>query len=463
MRLQTRFAVFLVVVVACVVTAISFVNYSDAIRLYLESQSEELEVIAESSMSAANRLAQSEGEESAVRFLREVDEARPRTRILFAAWQGNMKDLDSKVRVADDKTNVFVDTALLARGLPVRSVRFERVTQNFAAFARSQVIKHVVIGVFAAGAASVLLVGFLNLHVVRPVSQLAGLAEDASRGLLNRRSSIRRGDEVGTLAESFNRMLDAIVDARDEGARQNLERLRALEALRTNDRERTVDHLAAEFAHELGSPLNVVQGRAEMILEAVSADSPAHGQAKSIIEQAARMTQIIQRRVGRSHKNAPVRTQQPVADVVHRAETLLEPILNDRGVRLRFVEEPDVRAFFDAERLLQVMSNLILTSCRTSAPGSEILIRLSRITTGEQAAAKAEPGRYACLRVINPSPDPDPTLAAELASRDEGVGLSYGLCEDIIASLGGFVEFESVPGHGTTFSVFLPKTTLGES
>jgi signal transduction histidine kinase len=199
-----------------------------------------------------------------------------------------------------------------------------------------------------------------------------------------------------------------------------------------------------------------------MIRDHAAVDDPNHALAVGIIEQVDRMAELIRRRVERSRQNKHTVARQPVGEVVRRAGHLLEPILDDRQLDLSFEEEPNVVAFFDAEALLQVLTNLILISGRTSEPGTRIDVRLSRIVADSSVPPQVEPGRFALLRVINPGPDPDPTLAIELASRDEGLGLSYRLCEDIVEGLGGFIDFESAPGHGTTFSVFLPKTAANK-
>jgi two-component system NtrC family sensor kinase len=76
---------------------------------------------------------------------------------------------------------------------------------------------------------------------------------------------IRRRDEFGELARSLNSMCDQLATAQERVERETSARLEAMDQLRHADRLRTVGRLAAGIAHEIGTPLNVVSGRAEMI------------------------------------------------------------------------------------------------------------------------------------------------------------------------------------------------------
>jgi len=79
------------------------------------------------------------------------------------------------------------------------------------------------------------------------------------------RSLVGRNDELGELAEEVDSMSGQLAGAREQLNAAAEARLTALEQLRHADRLTTVGRLAAGLAHELGTPLNVVAGRAKMI------------------------------------------------------------------------------------------------------------------------------------------------------------------------------------------------------
>ncbi|HSC86617.1 MAG TPA: HAMP domain-containing sensor histidine kinase [Polyangiaceae bacterium] len=477
MKLSTRLALFFALGVMAVVGALAFVNYRSAAQFFVRMQSEELELTAESLTRAAQALAgQAQAEQpraeqpraerndsdAARAFLRAEDEARARLTVEFeepraaAAVGVGLEQL----RFDSEELVLALTKELRSPDGRVTAVRFIRRSPGWSHLAEQQLYQQLGIGSLIVIAASFGLRLLLQRHLDRPLAGLAQLAEDAGVGVLNKRAELGNAPEIDKLGASLNHMLDGVVAARDAAARQDLERIRLLEVLRRGDRERTVDYLAAEFAHELGSPLNVVHGRASMLLDGGGGGVSPSELGGQILQQVERMSSLIRRRVGR---HRPVRVRQPVAEVVYQAELLLEPILTDRGVELSFVSEPEIVAYFDTERLLQVVTSLILTSVRTSQPRSRVEMSLTRIVAQDSVPPQVEPGRFALLRITNPDPEPDPSLLKELGSVDEGLGLSYRLCEDIVQSLGGFIEFQSAAGDGTSFSVFLPKTVANAS
>src|SRR5204863_590761 len=109
---------------------------------------------------------------------------------------------------------------------------------------------------------------------------------------------LRQRDELGELANEINLMCERLAEER--GAREQ-----ATEQLRHADRLTTVGKLASGLAHELGTPLNVVRGRAKLIVDHEVEGKEVTDSARIVVEQAERMTALIRQLLDFARPRAP--------------------------------------------------------------------------------------------------------------------------------------------------------------
>ena len=103
--------------------------------------------------------------------------------------------------------------------------------------------------------------------VGRPMRRLNDFAKRIGAGDLGGSLQIPQRDEIGELASEMNRMCTRLRLANERLKEETTARIGALEQLRHADRLKTVGTLASGIAHELGTPLNVVSGRAKMVAD----------------------------------------------------------------------------------------------------------------------------------------------------------------------------------------------------
>src|SRR6185295_12152975 len=99
--------------------------------------------------------------------------------------------------------------------------------------------------------------------------------------------------EIGELATEIRRMAASLAEARRDLAAETEKRMAALERLRHTDRLTTIGQLVSGVAHELGTPLSVIAGRAEMIVSGEAAGERTEQSARVILEQARHMAEMI--------------------------------------------------------------------------------------------------------------------------------------------------------------------------
>ena len=158
------------------------------------------------------------------------------------------------------------------------------------------------------------LVGLLATSVVawlfgffavgRPMQALVAKARRVAAGDLEGDVDLGRNDELSLLANELNSMSRSLKDARRAVQDEAEGRIEAIEQLRHADRLSTVGTLAAGIAHELGTPLNVVLARAQMI-EAGAIDAARQG--TIIKDQTQRVVRIVRQLLDCARAERPTR------------------------------------------------------------------------------------------------------------------------------------------------------------
>ena len=164
-----------------------------------------------------------------------------------------------------------------------------------------------------------------------PIAVLISQARRVAAGDLGARSIPRQQDELGALTRELNRMLDRLEGAAAEVRASTRERFDALEQLRHAERLTTVGRLASSVAHELGTPLNVVTGRARLIVED---EREARTHARIIIDQAERMAKIIRQLLDYARRRPPQKGEQDLSRLAADVLPLLATLASKKRIQL---------------------------------------------------------------------------------------------------------------------------------
>jgi two-component system NtrC family sensor kinase len=302
--------------------------------------------------------------------------------------------------------------------------------------------------------------------VGRPVQELVGKVRRIATGDLAGPVSLLRRDELGELAVAINQMCDALGAANDATRRETAARLAAVEQLRHADRLTTVGKLASGIAHELGTPLNIVGGRGAMIAAGEATGDEVVENARIIVEQTERMTQIIRQLLdfARPRRVAKVRTDlQAMASEI---ATLLRPLADKRGVRIVVAEGRGVgQAVADSGQIQQVIMNLLVNAIQATDRGGTVTVGLREETlTLPHAHDADQPQPTVCLEVTDTGRGMDLETRARIfdpffTTKDvgEGTGLGLSIAYGIVRDHGGWIDVHSQPGVGTTMAMHLPQ------
>ena len=234
------------------------------------------------------------------------------------------------------------------------------------------------------------------------------------------------------------------------------ERKRLQEQLRKTERIAELGTLASGMAHEIGTPMNVILGRAEYLLDRVT-EQPVRKGLQTIITQVERITRVMNQLLAFARRKSPERVPVALKDIVEDGLELFQERLGKSRVTVELLIEDDCpRALADPDQMSQVFINLVMNAVHAMPDGGTLRIGL----TPEKQMVKltvADTGRGIPRDVIEKVFEPFFTTK----EFGQGTGLGLTVIKGIIEEHQGSIAVESEEGKGTTFTILLPMASSG--
>jgi two-component system NtrC family sensor kinase len=304
--------------------------------------------------------------------------------------------------------------------------------------------------------------------VGRPMRSLMEKARRTGQRDFSGPLHLEQDDELAELAREMNTMCERLVDASQRVESETHARIDAIEQLRHADRLMTVGKLASGIAHELGTPLNVVEARAGMIAAGETSHEETLDYARIIVDAAGRMTRIIRQLLEFARRKGPQKNAQQLAPVIARTLELLRPLGAKKQVTLSLESVETHPVDVDASQFEQVVTNLVVNGIQSMKQAGTLLVRVSEETTappvdlaeGDETRQKRP---YACVRIVDegegiPEDHLSHIFEPFFTTKDvgEGTGLGLSVAYGIVRDHGGWIDVQSEVGKGTEFRVYLP-------
>lgn len=272
--------------------------------------------------------------------------------------------------------------------------------------------------------------------IAQPLGAVMEAADALAEGDLSARVPMDRPGEFGGLARSFNRMASEL--ERAEQARRNL---------------------TADVAHELRTPLQIIQGNLEGVLDGVYEPTMAHiGDTLEETQLLARLVDDLQLLALAEAGELSLRLERvDVRELLADVATSFGGQAQAAGVTLRLAlpeEGQSLTVSADADRLDQVLGNLVANALRHTPAGGAITL-----------SASAQDGGLHIAVVDTGSGIPEDELPyvfdrfwrGDKARSGAGSGLGLAIASQLVAAHHGRIEVASAVGKGTAFSVHLPR------
>ena len=298
----------------------------------------------------------------------------------------------------------------------------------------------------------------------RPMRSLIEKARRVGAGDLEHPLQVHTHDELAEVARALNHMCVQLKTSQAEVHTEMEARLHTLEQLRHADRLKTVGSLASGIAHELGTPLNVVSGRANLIASGRLSSSEVADSVRIIKEQVQRMTLIIQQLLAFARRKSPRRVAVDLRSLVqHTLDMLKSLAAQQHAVLTLTADSAPILVRVDTGQIQQVLMNLVTNAWQAMPAGGEVAIAVSS-TTAQPPPGLAPPAqRYACVSVTDqgvgiPAADLQYIFDPFFTTKDvgQGTGLGLSIAYGIVQDHGGWIDVCSQAGQGTRMSVNVP-------
>jgi two-component system, NtrC family, sensor kinase len=295
--------------------------------------------------------------------------------------------------------------------------------------------------------------------IARPLRTLTRQVEAIGQGHFPQRLSITRRDEIGRLAHEFDRMCVRLEAAYRTVEAENEAKLRLERDLRQSEQLATLGKLASRLAHEIGTPLNVIQGRAEQLLRRENLPEKDRAFLEVIVSQIDRISGFITQLLAPARQSAPHLRVIHLSDVVRR----VWEAVSDRGTAAQVEITLDLceglpPLMGDPEQLQQVLFNLSVNALQAVGAAGRVTLR-----TRFQPAGSLSPAGHIEVEIADTGPGIPahhlPHIFAPFFTTKGltgGTGLGLTISREIVRSHHGEIHVESLLGHGTRFIVALP-------
>jgi two-component system, OmpR family, sensor histidine kinase BaeS len=268
--------------------------------------------------------------------------------------------------------------------------------------------------------------------LVRPLRELTGAAQEVAVGKLGTRVPVRGTTELREVATAFNQMSGALAAS-----------------------EQTRRQMFSDIAHELRTPISVMRGQLEGMLDGVFQRDDI--QIGVIYNQNLHLSRLVNDlwTLTRAETGTLSLEKRPVQLEILLNETLqaFSALAQDEGIDLQFEAQPSLRPVrVDSGRLQQVFSNLLANAIRHTREQGRVLLKVTQSS------------EWTTVCVQDSGEGMTPEVAARIFNRfyrgahgdQQGAGLGLAIARELIHLHGGKIEVESTIGVGTTFTVQLP-------
>ena len=265
-------------------------------------------------------------------------------------------------------------------------------------------------------------------------------------------------DEVELLIGEFRKLGEELAKARADLLEKHRSEIELERRLLHSDRLATIGSLAAGLAHEIGTPMGVIRGRAEYLLHSRTDPLKTSEGLEIIIAQIDRITSIVRMLLDYSRYRESLKMTADLRPIVQRSIHLIETEATKRGVMVR--TEPGDQPLLidcDPDQLQQVFVNLGINALDAMRATGGVLTVRAR-TEHDNGAARISvvfedtgPG----IPEANRGRVFDPFFTTKEPGKGTGMGLA--VCQTIVQSHDGEIAFESSPS-GTRFFVSFPRS-----
>lgn len=306
---------------------------------------------------------------------------------------------------------------------------------------------------------------FVRRSVSRPVRALVDGTKKIATGNLGYTLKIDSKDEIGELADSFNRMTKDLEEAQKElrewskvlekrVEERTFELKKTQEQLVQSEKLASLGKLAAGIAHEINNPLTGVLTYSSLLLKDEKVDPQMKEDLEVIVNETTRCRRIVKGLLEFARQTEPSKSPADINKVLEETLSLIQHQAIFHNVKVeKKLREALPKVMVDVDQIKQVFVNIILNAAEAMSQGGTLTIE-SDLDSEKRFVLISFTDTGCGISEENLSKIFDPFFTTKRSGKGTGLGLSvsYG----IIQRHNGFLEVKSQLGKGSTLTIKLP-------
>ena len=309
---------------------------------------------------------------------------------------------------------------------------------------------------------SILVVWIAGVRMIgRPLNSLIEATRRIGNGDFSGKVELPGRDELGQLADSINSMSERLATQTQTIKHENEDKISAIKQLRHADRLKTVGRMAASIAHEVGTPLSVVSGRAALIAKGELTLEQIKKNAETIQKESDRISAMIRRVLDFARQAPPQKSAADLNEILIQSAELLTPLAEKQHVKLRTsLANGEAIAVVDAGQIQQVLTNMIMNGIQSMTRGGTLTLGLKQ---HQVVLSGCQPADYWVISIEDegtgiPTENLESIFEPFFTTKDvgQGTGLGLSIAYSIMQEQDGWIEVESEIDRGSHFKIFLP-------
>jgi len=300
--------------------------------------------------------------------------------------------------------------------------------------------------------------------ITLPISQLMMAIKNLARGHLGVHVDLKKGSEFFELAQAFNQMAVDLKEAQERIIQQVEKKLELERSLRQSEKLATIGQLASGLAHEIGTPLHIIGGRAEWMKKKVEDKETVIRNLDLIIQQTGKITKNIEQLLGFVRKKNPEQVPVHVKNLLESTVDFLEAQIQKQRVSVKKdFQENLPPTLGDPDQLQQVFLNVILNAIQAMPQGGSLFLSAAQKWVSKKGLENGQ-RPYVEVSVQDTGIGMEKEVLEEIFTpffttkhQRRGTGLGLTVSQGIVQDHEGWIEVESEVGKGSLFKIYLPS------
>ena len=290
---------------------------------------------------------------------------------------------------------------------------------------------------------AVLITVFIANGLTKPLVLLQKKFREIDLGKKNDPIIYKRMDEIGTLVNEYNRMLEELS--------------RSAEVLAKSERETAWREMAKQIAHEIKNPLTPMKLSVQHLLRSYKENAPGwenqvDRMSHTIIDQIDALSAIASE--FSNFARLPLPSNERI-NIVDKIKSIVDLYMEDGHTKIVFDSHgnDELYVMADKEHLLRILTNLIKNAFQAIPADRKGLVLVETLNYSSMVIIKVTDNGIGIPEDLQ-----DKLFVPNFTTKSSGMGLGLAMVKNMVEGMGGFVRYITKPGEGSTFFIELPGT-----